>query len=579
MTAMVRGVAVDFTSLWCDLMFEELVRWQVRHVCLAPGSRSAPLTLAAHRHSELTCHSHFDERGLGFYALGLARSTSSPVVVLTTSGTAVVNLAPALQEAREAGVSLIVLTADRPPELLGCGNNQTMEQNGVFGRCPVLSVQLPPPDAKLPARWLLSTLDEVMSTLDRPDGGVVHINQALREPLYGQFHSGESKHSEWLLSLKRWETSREPLCQWHIQTALGNIPDFSGHHNIVVLAGELSSGETEQVQGLATRTGWLMIADIQSGLHGKPGVMACADSVLCNPVVHSQLDQATLVIQFGRRLVSKRVGLWLKGFSGEHWYVDPRNDRHDPYYSVSRRFSGSIESFCQLLVAPVTSAIVPNEWCQRLMVKGQKCSQLISDNIQQSEQLTEAWAAQTLKTLAGIDCLFVGNSMPIRLLDSLSTLPAKAVIKANRGISGIDGLMATACGEAAGHPEQRTALLIGDLSFLHDLNSLALVKRHGLLIVLLNNSGGSIFNMFPVSDPEVQAHSFQLSHTLTAEGAATMFGLRYLSPKSRCEFSDALSAIVQSSDNAAAIIEVNTPSTQATDQLKTLQTQIRKVVL
>ncbi|MCL6269442.1 2-succinyl-5-enolpyruvyl-6-hydroxy-3-cyclohexene-1-carboxylic-acid synthase [Sansalvadorimonas sp. 2012CJ34-2] len=556
--------AGDFTSLWCDIILEELYRNGVQHICLAPGSRSAPFALALSRHQQLTTHTHYDERGLGFYALGLARATGAPVVIITTSGTAVANLYPALLEAKESAIPLMVLSADRPPELLGCAANQTLEQPGIYASCPAFSVNLPCPEPSLPARWLLSVIDEAVAVMNRPDAGPVHINQALRDPLYGS--DTPADWSSWLEPVAEWRGSHNPLCLWDRSAGTcPSLPDISGP--VVLVVGQLSQQESRAVAELADNIGWLLLADIQSGLQGHARALSCVDLTLANPEILARLNQTELVIQCGRRPISKRLGQWLGKGGREHWYIDSRQDRHDPVFSVTRRVSCSIKDFCQATAGKVSLSPENRAWSDNLLLQSRTLVETIKAEKLPDNQLTEIWAAEQLKQSLTTEALFIGNSMPVRYLDSLSSSWTDARIIANRGASGIDGLIASAAGHAASG--QRTVLLIGDLSFLHDLNSLNLAAQHGLVIVLLNNSGGTIFNMFPVSrDDNTLSRYFRIEHSLQGVGAATMFGLNYRAPETCEDFQASLSEALASPEGA--LIEVCTPPDQGTDQFKSL---------
>jgi len=166
-----------FNRRWAAVILEALTRHGVRHICIAPGSRSTPLTLAAAENSAFIHHTHFDERGLGHLALGLAKVSKQPVAVIVTSGTAVANLYPALIEAGLTGEKLILLTADRPPELIDCGANQAIRQPGMFASHPTHSISLPRPTQDIPARWLVSTIDHALGTLHA--GGVRLLNRCM----------------------------------------------------------------------------------------------------------------------------------------------------------------------------------------------------------------------------------------------------------------------------------------------------------------------------------------------------------------------------------------------------------------
>ena len=176
---MQQQTSADMNLLWGQLILEELARLGVKHVCMAPGSRSTPLTLAAASQTQLTRHIHFDERGLGFMALGLAKASNAPVAIITTSGTAVANLYPAIVEAWLTHVPLIILSGDRPPELIDCGANQAIIQPAIFAQY-AKQVNLPTPDLGYPANALLSTIDHAVANQHQP----VHINCMYREPLY-----------------------------------------------------------------------------------------------------------------------------------------------------------------------------------------------------------------------------------------------------------------------------------------------------------------------------------------------------------------------------------------------------------
>ena len=200
-----------FNHVWSSLLLEELYRLGVRDIALASGSRSAPLTMAAAAHPGFRRHLHFDERGLGFMALGLAKGSGRPVAVIMTSGTAVANLWPAVAEAQLTGVPLIILSADRPPELIDNGANQAIDQQGIFGRYPVYQQNLPSPTPTIPAAFVLSSVDQALAR-QALTPGPVHFNCMYPEPLY----PGEAylDFSDYLAPLGDWLHSREPWSPW-----------------------------------------------------------------------------------------------------------------------------------------------------------------------------------------------------------------------------------------------------------------------------------------------------------------------------------------------------------------------------
>ncbi|EFA6165313.1 2-succinyl-5-enolpyruvyl-6-hydroxy-3-cyclohexene-1-carboxylic-acid synthase, partial [Escherichia coli] len=241
-----------FNRRWAAVILEALTRHGVRHICIAPGSRSTPLTLAAAENSTFIHHTHFDERGLGHLALGLAKVSKQPVAVIVTSGTAVANLYPALIEAGLTGEKLILLTADRPPELIDCGANQAIRQPGMFASHPTHSISLPRPTRDIPARWLVSTIDHALGTLH---AGGVHINCPFAEPLYGEMDdtglSWQQRLGDWWQDDKPWlrEAPRlesEKQRDWF----------FWRQKRGVVVAGRMSAEEGKKVALWAQTLGW-----------------------------------------------------------------------------------------------------------------------------------------------------------------------------------------------------------------------------------------------------------------------------------------------------------------------------------
>nr|MDT0252802.1 2-succinyl-5-enolpyruvyl-6-hydroxy-3-cyclohexene-1-carboxylic-acid synthase [Endozoicomonas sp.] len=223
----------NINGIWSAVLIEELWRLGVRHCCIAPGSRSAPLTFAVASHGKMTSHVHFDERGLGFFALGLAKATGQPVALVTTSGTAVANLYPAIIEAHQSGVSLVVLTADRPPELIDCGANQAIDQLGVFGAYTGARLDLPTPERAISLRWLLTSIDQSFAR-SCGQGLPFHINCMFREPLYPQQLEGAvlMDNAAYVSSVERWTVSQQPYTDYFLPE-LTRLPQGESWQNFV----------------------------------------------------------------------------------------------------------------------------------------------------------------------------------------------------------------------------------------------------------------------------------------------------------------------------------------------------------
>lgn len=338
----------ELNLLWGSLILEELTRHGVMHLCMAPGSRSTPLTLAAAAQDKLTRHLHFDERGLGFLALGLAKASQAPVAIITTSGTAVANLYPAIVEASLTHVPLIILSGDRPWELIGCGANQAIEQLGIFGGY-ARQLNLPTPDLRIGPEVLLSALDEQLANLDRP----LHINCMYPEPLYPSEHRFDQFDS-YLSRLGQWQDTQVP----YLSVANASLSAFPPrdammrfvHGKGVIVAGTLTEAETPtELITLSQKLGWPLLTDAQSQLRQHPGAIGHIDQLLLNPRARALLDQAERVLVFGGRLLSKRLISYLAEKDWHsYWQVLPHQERLDPSHSNKQLWLGRAGDVCAL---------------------------------------------------------------------------------------------------------------------------------------------------------------------------------------------------------------------------------------
>ncbi|MGL6264276.1 2-succinyl-5-enolpyruvyl-6-hydroxy-3-cyclohexene-1-carboxylic-acid synthase [Aeromonas jandaei] len=559
-----------FNHVWSSLLLEELFRLGVRDLVLAPGSRSAPLTMAAAAHQGFRRHLHFDERGLGFMALGLAKGSNRPVAVIMTSGTAVANLWPAVAEAQLTGVPLIILSADRPHELIDNGANQAIDQQGIFGRYPVYQQNLPSPTPTIPAAFVLSSVDQALAR-QALTPGVVHFNCMYPEPLYPGEHYQD--FSNYLAPLGDWLSSQTPWSPW--QQSEATCPPQAEWENFrqkrgVVVAGRITDPQqAEAAAELAERLGWPLLADIQSQLRFDRRNLIELDLALNNAAVAAELGRAEVLLQFGARLVSKRLGQFIKQQAWhDYWLVDPQPARLDPDYRLRNRLLCNAGTFAS--AHPVTASKAP--W-HRLPALLQPVGQAIAAAC---DRFSELGVCHRINSLIEGQ-LFVGNSMPARLMDMLGeTGKGPSRVMTNRGASGIDGLIATAYGFAQSS-NQPTTLLIGDLSALHDLNSLALLSKASrpLVVILLNNDGGSIFRMLPVpTEGELLESYYRLPHGLGFEHAAAMFGLTYRAPTTLAEFEQEYGLALK---GGVTLIEIRVPSEQVADDLKALGATIREL--
>lgn len=515
-----------FNRSWSKVILNALVRYGVKHFCIAPGSRSTPLTLEAlqlQQEQQVECHSHFDERGLGFYALGMAKVTKEPVAIIVTSGTAVANLYPAVIEASVTHHKLIILSADRPLELIGCGANQAIQQQGIFANYPVVSINLPKPAEHYTANWLVATIEQAC-VKQQQEGGVIHINAPFAEPLYDADETVVNNHP-WLKPIQSWllNSKNKWLDSQQIQSEVSMHAnwDYWRTKRGVIVVGNLPVEQGVGIKSWTETLGWCLLTDVQSSIDSN---LPYADVWLSNNTVRERLLQADIVIQFGSQIISKRVNQFIETFQGEFWQVEEHYDYLNPFAHRQTRFVAKAHHFLR-----VHPPLRQKPWLLEPLALSQFCSTFIENQVGGS--LNEAALAHHLEeVLATGGNLFLGNSLFVRLVDALCKLPEGYPVYTNRGASGIDGLIATFAGiaKAGGQP---TVGVIGDISALHDLNSIALLTQiqQPSILFVVNNSGGAIFDMLPV-DKKAKNEFYRLSHNFEFGQVATMFGIEYIRP-------------------------------------------------
>ncbi len=468
-------------------LIDQLIQQGVDTFCIAPGSRSTPLALAVANHPKAKAHVHYDERGLGFFALGIAKAQESPVAVIVTSGTAVGNLLPSAMESYHSEIPLLFLTADRPHELRKCGANQTCDQTHIFSSFVHLQMELPLDAEENAIRSIAAQAVFTHQT--------VHINCPFREP----FSDGHPTFRGRKIEMSRGKKVAPPYAT---KKAKG-----------VILVGSLSKrSEIEPILHLAKRLKWPLLADILSNAR-------------CTPIEEEiryfdwlEKPAAEFVLHFGARMSSKKILAWLKTTAPEYVHVSSSSELQDPERILTGRVESDISSFCETFFAPFD----PDWPCQW---KSEE------PFFEEKETFTEVHAMRQMSAILPPDFgVFFGNGMPIRDADHFF-FPKKALgFFANRGLSGIDGNIATIAGLAQKMP---MVGFIGDQAALYDLNSLPLVKNapHPITLIISNNFGGGIFHHLPVATSPHFERFWGAPHAYRFEAAAQMFDLPFVSFK------------------------------------------------
>lgn len=507
------------------VLVDELIRNGIEHACLAPGSRSAALAMVLAEDERLSLHVVHDERSAAFLAVGIARVTRKPVPVVSTSGSAAANFLPAVVEATHGRVPLLVLTADRPPELRATGANQTTDQIKLYGDLVRWFHEMgtPEPSAHAPRYWR-SVVCRSLAEATLPVPGPVHLNLAFREPLVPDAAgdgfpfdlSGRPNEAPWTT------------------IAAGNLPSPAivnrlsaqaerAERGLVVAGG--GTADPAAAVLLAEAAGWPLIAEAHSGARTGPNAISTYDALLRSEAFAS--EPPDLVIRVGRTGTSKALARYLSE-AIEQITIDPGPFVNDP----ERTSSAAIATDPGLLLRAVAGGLGPRRpgpWIERWRA-GERTARGVIDAALMGDRVTEPRTARDVaRSVPHGGTLVVASSMPVRDLDSFMAPRSGLRIIANRGTSGIDGFVSTALGVALAS-EGPVVALAGDLSLLHDQNGFLLLGSESvdLTLVVINNDGGGIFSFLPQARYEEPFERvFGTPHGLDLSKLAALYGITH----------------------------------------------------
>ena len=525
---------------------DELARCGLEHVCICPGSRSSPLAIAFARHPGIRTWVHLDERSASFFALGMARATGKPVAVVCSSGTASANFLPAVVEARYGSVPLLALTADRPPEMVDWGTLQTIDQTRMYGSHAKWSVNMPPPEATTEMMsYARSVACRAYFSAGSAPAGPVHVDFPFREPLEPVAVPSDFPESIPEQEMEAWrgredgkpfvfspDPERKPRPE-DIQQLAASLAGTE--RGLIVCGPQSGSMPAEVVTELAWKLGYPILADTLSGLrcgpHDRSLVIDSYDAFIRDSELVDSLAPE-LVIRLGALPVSKPLTQYLeKHKQARHILVDESNDWRDPFRLTSQLFQVSPALFCESLSPALHIGRSEGEWSRRWRRIAGASRDALDYTLEECGEMFEGKVFSRLAALLPDDTvLFAGNSMPIRDMDTFFLSTRRSIqFMANRGASGIDGVVSSALGVAA-VSQKRVVLVLGDISLYHDMNGLLAAGAHGLnaTIIVLNNNGGGIFSFLPQADyQDVFETYFGTPHGLTFGAAAEMYGLDY----------------------------------------------------
>ena len=504
------------TYAYTNAFVDELARSGMQHVVVCPGSRSTPLALTfADQQERIKLWVLVDERSAAFFALGIAKATHTPVALVCTSGTAAANFLPAVAEANLSRVPLLVLTADRPPELRDNGAPQAIDQNRLYGTHAKWFMEMALPEATNESMRYARTLAcRAFATSLAAPAGVVHLNLPFREPLTPAAIPGQPLPPIEKRDKTAWEGRNNGRIYTHVYGDIisYDLNDTDGigtllsrtERGLIIVGSQSDTELIESIVNLAGTLGFPIFADplsfCRNGLSSQGQIIDAYDAFLRDEKFIEDV-KPDLILRFGAMPTSKPLLLYLQahpevitivvGTHGE--WNEPINSANIIIYSDPIYFCAEIEE--------ELTYYVNEEWLELWQTTNEVARQTLETEMRRFDDLFEGRVFSELsQMMPNNSALFVGNSMPVRDCDTFFGSTSRNVrILCNRGANGIDGVVSSALGVAAADPDAPLVLVIGDLSFYHDMNGLLAAKKYGLnaTIILINNDGGGIFSFLP----------------------------------------------------------------------------------
>ena len=486
------GSSAATTATFCATLVDEWLHCGVRHAVVSPGSRSTPIALEIANRQEIEMHIFHDERSAAFAALGIAKASGVPAILVCSSGTAAVEFHPAVVEAHHSETPILICTADRPAELQGVGAPQTIDQQNLYGVAIRKFVNAEVANDSESHTWRHIARDLFATSLGDVQGPV-HLNLRFREPLMGfATNLPPRSASDAVITKKVALPSSRSLRKLNkaLESEKGLI--IAGPENYRV----------ESILRLAETLGWPIIADPRSGTRvPNKLVVAGADAILRDEDFSKRL-RPDVVLRFGTLPASKVVNSWLSGSGANQVVITTTPSLTDPDRQCSLHIVSDIDELCAGLVSVHSKESIRNRslsWLDKWIAAEDSAQKAINAALADEPGLTEPGVARAIYALVPeASHLVVSSSMPIRDVEWFGAPRNGLRVHANRGANGIDGVVSTAVGVALA-TRQPTTLLIGDIALLHDVNGLINLasRKIDLRIVVIDNNGGGIFSFLP----------------------------------------------------------------------------------
>lgn len=563
-------IKVNRNYVWANILVDQLAEFGVKYACISPGSRSTPLTYTLSQKRKITTYAIIDERSSGFFALGIAKQTDSPVVVVTTSGTAAAELYPAIIEAYQNRVPLIICTADRPAYLRNSGANQTINQDNLYKNHIRFFY-----DAGLP-KLKLKDIDNLKKQIRNAfdicffkNKGPVHINFPFEKPLEPNTYTDEIEENIISESIPiEFNLNQKPADDKKLKADISKAIKLilkSPPLLITVGPGNFSEKFTQLLENFSTKFAIPIFADASSGLAFKPNKLlnlVTNFDALIRSDSFKNLFVPRLSFHFGRTATSKNLEEYLSDSRVKRFVVNRFGDMFDTYQKADV-IKISEEDFIELMLK-IEFSPSDKSFKNLALLKSldDKIEEIKTSILFNTDKLNEpSILINILNSIPPNSNLMIGNSIPIRDMDFFASSITKNInVFQNRGASGIDGVTSTAMGICI-KSKNPTYLITGDLAFYYDINSLLLAKQYEipLITILINNNGGGIFRFLPISEHKEVFEKYFLTPThLSFKEIVQAFGIDYKELKSH---QDILTHIkVSNIRKKAVVFEIKTNS-------------------
>lgn len=573
----------NINRIWSSLIIDEFIKNKITHFYLSPGMRNAPLIAALSHfgkfHTEINIFLCMDERAAAYRALGYSKATGRPSVLICTSGTAMANYMPAIVEAKKSNLPLIVLSADRPPELTFCDDNQTMDQTKFYGDYVQGEMGLGAPSIDISPLALTSSLSNLIHKSLYPQKGPVHFNCAFREPL-----EKTTQHiPEHYLKLALDQINRRgPSTRYMSSSTTPGPEDLNeiaavlkkSNTGLLVIGSLNPYDETDEVKKFIKLLNWPVYFDVSSSLKYSFNLSDNALPTFDHPEVQEALikNPPQTVFHLGGRLTSKHYYSFLKQVPSINLMTLSRNiEKEDPSHHTKMRINADINSTIKALNELLGSELPQ----KKLQIDFESFTKKKIKLIDEGPLAYPLISKMIVDKIKDNSILYIGNSTVVRSFDAYFSYENRKslTIATNRGVSGIEGFIASSSGFIDGK-QKEVYLVIGDVAFIHDLNSLYFLKdmKIPLKIILINNDGGGIFTLLPIHKEEEVLKYISSPHGQKFQKAADLIGIDYIEVKDRKDLEVKFNQLQES--NAHTLMEIfvdHNINKDVYDQLRTIK--------